>query len=226
MEMPNDNQWKESNGVRERWTFIGIVCAIIATVAGLYFVFSTVDPLALAVLAVFIAALVYVVFRATRTATRDHDAEVVQAGMQGMQAALAMVNQMMLAQQGVQITKPTRAQLAPPVKDVLRLTAPNRMELGAAEGTLDSQDDGLPKPGTLLTFAALLSRGQQPTMRNADALGLTDHDEYTRGKRYLTESEWIAPSGEGQATRWAAGVVENGADNVERIRAHARELAQ
>lgn len=89
---PHD-PYAPSNGVRERWTFTGAIVGVLSIIGALYFIFATVEPLALALIAVLVALLCFVVYRVTRSATRDHDAEVVQAGMAGMQTALQIMRE-------------------------------------------------------------------------------------------------------------------------------------
>lgn len=86
---------ERDNGAVLRIRLVAVAIGIVALIAGLWYVFDNVQPLALAILAVIVAGVVYLAVRLTRSGQRDHDAEVVQAGIQGMTTALTMAERIM-----------------------------------------------------------------------------------------------------------------------------------
>lgn len=102
-----------SNGVRERYTLVGVIVGVLSVGAALYFIFETVPSATLVLIGMLVGGAVFVTYRVTRTVTRDHDAEVVQAGMAGMTRAIEFMERHYQHQSQSQIQPSSQYQLPP-----------------------------------------------------------------------------------------------------------------
>lgn len=74
--MNDNNQWQVGDGRAERIRFVAAGLLIFCVIVGLWYVFSVVDPLALAIMAVIGSIAVVFLVRFTRNDTRKEDVEI------------------------------------------------------------------------------------------------------------------------------------------------------
>lgn len=145
MKQTNENirdNYAPSNGVRERYTLVGLIVGILSVGGALYFILETVNSAALVLIMLLVGGAIFITYRVTRAVTRDHDAEVVQAGMQGMQTALNIIREQ-YSQREIPAPPQGQMRIAPPKDMWVATDAHNLTRMDARDLPVDHSDDAV-----------------------------------------------------------------------------------